>query len=88
MNDETSYEEFLDALLEVSSKSNDLNLQTHRIIHDNSPVSSAKLYFDELKNRAKVAASARRGSSRRRDEESSEDEGEIVEEADETDTKD
>lgn len=80
VTDETSYEEFVDALMEVSSSYDGANSDVKQIINDNSPVSSTKLYFDELKNRAKLAVQARRGSMRRRDEESSEDEGEIVEE--------
>lgn len=79
VNDETTYDEFVRALIDVSSKSNEQNMEIRRIVDERSPISSARLYFDELKNRAKLAATARRGSSRRRDEESSEDEGEIDE---------
>uniref|UniRef100_A0A7S3LCE3 FF domain-containing protein n=1 Tax=Amphora coffeiformis TaxID=265554 RepID=A0A7S3LCE3_9STRA len=79
VNDETTYEDFIEALLGVSSNDDELNMEIRRIVDERSPVSSAKLYFDELKNRAKLAATARRGSSRRPDEESSEDEGEIDE---------
>ena len=77
VTNETIYDGFVQALLDVSSSSSELVEEVQRIIADQSPVSSAKLYFDELKNRA--MASARRGSLRRGGEESSEDEGEIVE---------
>jgi hypothetical protein len=80
VTDESSYREFTEALVEASSEIKGPVSELRRVIDGNSPVSSAKLYFEELRNRAKLTASARRGSSRRRDEDSSEDEGEIVEE--------
>lgn len=80
VTDETSYRQFTEALVEASSEIKGPVSELRRIIDGNSPVSSAKLYFEELRNRAKLTASARRGSSRRRDDDSSEDEGEIVEE--------
>jgi len=82
---ETTYDEFTQALLHRASESGtpDVYAKTKEIIHLSDPVSSARLYFNELSMRARgVAGPAvfRKGSAlRRRDSESSEDEGEIVE---------
>jgi len=77
------YDEFTKALLDEAAVVSDLYNEARRIINRESPVSSARLYFDELVLRVKAAAGhgiARRSSLRRRDDDSSEDEGEIVEE--------
>ena len=82
---ETSYDEFTQAMLKVVVDYPDLENKARRIIHRNEPVSSARLYWQELvlntKGGVNTTGMARRGSSSRRldDNDSSEDEGEIVE---------
>jgi pre-mRNA-processing factor 40 len=80
----TSYAEFTKLLLEKAAYSPELYGDTRRIINRDEPVSSARLYFDELILRAKGVASTvanRSGSAAsRQGDESSEDEGEIKEE--------
>lgn len=80
---DTTYEKFSKALLDEAAHSPDLHSDTRRILNRDDPVSSARLYFDELVERARqdqTASSARRASLRRGlAEESSEDEGEIPE---------
>jgi pre-mRNA-processing factor 40 len=66
---ETTYDDFVRALSNVSSCSQELAREVERILNE-KPISSAKVYFDELK--------IRRASIRREGEESS-DEGEIFE---------
>ena len=75
-----SYEEFCQAILNEAS--NSANNSTHqralRIISGHSPVSSARLYFNEMQqSRKSVQHQPQRGGA---DAESSEDEGEIAEE--------
>lgn len=86
---ETTYEEFTKALLDLASESPEMYGQTRMIISREEPVSSARLYFNELSMRSRGLsgpAVIRRGRSlRRMDSESSEDEGEIVEEGEITD---
>lgn len=81
---DTTFEEFTKALLDKASESTESYATTRSIINTASPVSSARLYFNELSLRARGIsgpAFVRRGSAlRRKDSESSEDEGEIVEE--------
>jgi pre-mRNA-processing factor 40 len=77
------YDEFTKALLDEAADSSEMYAEARRIIGRESPVSSARLYFDELVLRAKGttgSGATRRSNLRRRDEDSSEDEGEIVEE--------
>jgi pre-mRNA-processing factor 40 len=77
------YDEFTKALLDEAADSSEMYSEARRIIGRENPVSSARLYFDELVLRAKGTTSSgatRRASLRRRDQDSSEDEGEIVEE--------
>jgi pre-mRNA-processing factor 40 len=74
----TPYEEFTKLLLDEASHSQELYGDTRQIINTGEPISSARLYYDELIARA--ADLSKRGSARRRPgEESSEDEGEIIE---------
>ena len=80
-----SYKDFSKALLDQASYSPDLYADTRDILDRADPVSSAKVYFDELIGKAKQVVDRRRSSllslSSRRSakEESSEDEGEIIE---------
>jgi pre-mRNA-processing factor 40 len=81
---DTTFEEFSRALLDRASESSSKYDATRGIINREAPVSSARLYFNELSMRAKGVpgpAFVRRGSSSRRgkDSDSSEDEGEIIE---------
>ena len=74
---ETQYEDFTKALLDAVAESSDSYSTARRIVTRKEPVSSAKLYFDELLLEAKEGSSrSRRG---RKDDDSSEDEGEIIE---------
>ena len=74
---ETQYEDFTKALLDAVAESSDSYSTARRIVTREEPVSSAKLYFDELILEAKEGSSrSRRG---RKDDDSSEDEGEIIE---------
>jgi len=86
---ETTYEEFTKALLDLASESSEMYGQTRMIISREEPVSSARLYYNELSMRSRGLsgpAVIRQGRSlRRKDSESSEDEGEIVEEGEITD---
>jgi FF domain len=81
---DTSFDEFNRALLDRASEDPSKYESTRAIINREIPMSSARLYFNELSMRARGVAGpafVRRGSSTRRghDTESSEDEGEIVE---------
>jgi pre-mRNA-processing factor 40 len=82
---ETTYEEFTNALLEkAASESSGQRQTTFDIIHRAAPVSSARLFFNELSLRARgvpVPPIVRRGSALRGidDDSSEESEGEIVE---------
>lgn len=74
---ETQYEDFTKVLLDAVAESSDSYSTARRIVNREEPVSSAKLYFDELLLEAKEGPSrSRRG---RKDDDSSEDEGEIIE---------
>ena len=74
---ETQYEDFTKALLDAVAESSDSYSTARRIVNREEPVSSAKLYFDELVLEVKEGPSrSRRG---RKDDDSSEDEGEIIE---------
>lgn len=78
----TVYEEFTKALLDQAAGSSEMYTEARRIINRESPVSSSRLYFNELllrSNGSNGNGSGRRSSLRRRAEDSSEDEGEIVE---------
>ena len=81
MSTETQYEDFAKALLDAVSESADSYSTVRRIINREEPVSSAKLYFDELILDAKDGGGAKSSRARkgRKDDDSSEDEGEIVE---------
>ena len=79
---DTKYEEFVKALLEEATFSPHLHTEARRITKTEEPVSSARLYFNELVEKAKekVTLHLRRKSQiRRGDDSSSEDEGEIIE---------
>jgi pre-mRNA-processing factor 40 len=81
---DTTFDEFSRALLDRASESSSKYDATRAIINREAPVSSARLYFNELSMRAKGVpgpAFVRRGSSSRRGKgsDSSEDEGEIIE---------
>ena len=81
VNPDTKYEAFCKSLLDAAAYSPEAYSDVRRIVNEEIPVSSAKLFFDEL-----VAASGKAGLTRRPGpfgrkiaEDSSEDEGEIVE---------
>jgi len=80
---DTKYEDFKESILKAAAYSPDAYSDARRVINEEDPVSSAKLYFDEMVLRAKNDSSMlskRRGPYGRRNDDSSEDEGEIVEE--------
>jgi pre-mRNA-processing factor 40 len=90
------YDEFSRALLDQAAHSPDLYSETRGILNREDPISSARLYFNELLSKARDSegqfmkrskSGARRGTA----DSSSEDEGEIREEdamtADDEDTK-
>ncbi|KAL3920020.1 MAG: hypothetical protein SGILL_003465 [Bacillariaceae sp.] len=68
---ETTYESFKKLLMEVASYSEEAERDAYRIISREDPVSSARLYYDELMSLL--------SRQQKPDEESSEDEGEIIE---------
>lgn len=76
-----AYETFTKALLDQAAYSADVYSTTRQILNHADPVSSARIYFKELIDKAKESsdASVRRQSRRRSQVESSEDEGEIIE---------
>jgi hypothetical protein len=82
VTNETTYEKFSRALLDAAAHSPEQYAEIRLILKSEDPISSARLYFNELKLRTNEAAhpavrrNTRRGSFR---DESSEDEGEIVE---------
>lgn len=69
----TSYETFCQAMLDEAMLSPVMHKRVQRIIDEQSPISSARLYYNELQQRS---SQQNRGSG---DAESSEDEGEISE---------
>ena len=71
------YEVFSKALLDEAAHSPDMYSDTRRILNREDPISSARLYFDELVAMAKERPMA--GKRRSTADESSEDEGEIRE---------
>lgn len=81
---DAQYEDFTKTLLEVAAYSPDVYSDARRVINREEPISSAKLFFNELVLQAKiddkssVSFGRRRGGAGNRDESSS-DEGEIVE---------
>ncbi|GKY99977.1 hypothetical protein MPSEU_000951300 [Mayamaea pseudoterrestris] len=84
VKEDTIFDDYLTALLErATEQSPAAYRETKRIINDESPVSSALLYFNELSMRAKGLTGPpilRHGSAiRGNDSDSSEDEGEIEE---------
>jgi pre-mRNA-processing factor 40 len=81
---DTTFDEFTQALLDRASEDPSKYESTKIIINRENPMSSARLYFNELSMRARGVpgpAFVRRGSASRRghDTDSSEDEGEIIE---------
>ena len=82
VTNETSYDEFCKVLLDAAAHSSEQYSHLRLIMKSEDPISSARVYFNELVNRVKeVAMTAMRRNNRRgsvRDD-SSEDEGEIVE---------
>jgi pre-mRNA-processing factor 40 len=84
---ETTFEEFKSLLKNRSSYSTEVQNETFRIINRDDPVSSARLFYNELIARAADAEryGAKRGPVK---DDSSEDEGEIIEEGEVTDNKD
>jgi pre-mRNA-processing factor 40 len=76
----TTYDEFTKLLLDEAAYSPDVYGDARRIINREEPVSSARLYYDELISRASDSNNAKRNAVRRRSTvDSSEDEGEIIE---------
>lgn len=82
LSTDTKYENFTKALLDSAAFSPDAYSDVRRVINDEIPISSAKIFFDEIVASGKFGGNrARSGghNGRRKAEESSEDEGEIVE---------
>jgi hypothetical protein len=82
---DTTYDAFVKALLEEANNAPQTYAEAKRITKSEEPLSSARLYFNELMNKAKEKTTLpyrRRSFSSRRtsQEDSSEDEGEIIEE--------
>jgi hypothetical protein len=93
VNGNTTYEEFTKMLLNEAAYSPGVYGDTRRIINRDDPISSARLYYDDLVLRAKEldsAAASRQGNPLRMGSlvDSSEDEGEIIEEGEVTDDAD
>jgi len=81
---DTEFDDFKDTILQAAAHSPEDYSNARRCINDQDPVSSAKLYFDEIVLRAKNGTvNKRRTLYGRPNCESSEDEGEIVEEDEE-----
>ncbi|CAB9507143.1 PRP40 pre-mRNA processing factor 40 homolog [Seminavis robusta] len=85
---QTSYDEFAKALLEEANASPQTYAEVRRITKAEEPISSARLYFNELLKKAKETKPLRRrGHGGRRgslhNDDSSEDEGEIIEDGEE-----
>jgi pre-mRNA-processing factor 40 len=74
---ETTFESFKDIIIKEASYSDDVQDEAFRIINREDPLSSAKLFYDELVSRS--ADNVKYGNARQSKEESSEDEGEIKE---------
>mmetsp|Transcript_27814 Transcript_27814/g.64432 ORF Transcript_27814/g.64432 Transcript_27814/m.64432 type:complete len:173 (+) Transcript_27814:3-521(+) len=74
-----SYEAFSKALLDEAAYSAEVYSDTRQILNHNDPVSSARIYFNELNARARESAESFSKRHGRRSAESSEDEGEIME---------
>jgi pre-mRNA-processing factor 40 len=72
------YDGFTKVLLDAAAYSPDIYGDARRIINREEPVSSARLYYDELISRASDS-SQRQTTRRRATDDSSEDEGEIIE---------
>ena len=82
VTNETNYEEFTNALLDAAAHSSEQYSNLRLILKSEDPISSARVYLDELVNRVEeVAITAMRRNKRRRlmRDDSSEDEGEIIE---------
>jgi pre-mRNA-processing factor 40 len=74
---DTTFESFKNIIIKEASYSDDVQDEACRIISREDPVSSARLFYDELASRS--ADNVQYISSRQPEEESSEDEGEIKE---------
>lgn len=82
LSNKLTYEEFSQALLDESADSPEQYSDTRQILSHKDPISSARLYFNELVAGVKETANAAlRRNSRRSSvkDDSSEDEGEIIE---------
>lgn len=74
-----AYDDFVNALLDEAADSPEIYGEVKAIIFHEVPVSSARLYFNELHFRAKGIARPILRLPHQREEDSSEDEGEIIE---------
>ena len=86
INADSKFDDFKAMILKEAEYSSDAYANARRVINEEDPVSSAKLFFDEMVLKAKNNDSMiqnRRGPYGRRAAESSEDEGEIVEDEEE-----
>mmetsp|Transcript_12989 Transcript_12989/g.24712 ORF Transcript_12989/g.24712 Transcript_12989/m.24712 type:complete len:513 (-) Transcript_12989:694-2232(-) len=79
VDDSTTMDDFTNKLLDLSGPSPDLYGEVRRILNRENPLSSTRLFFDELRAEKVVVL--------KKDDESSEDEGEIVEEGEVEETK-
>lgn len=78
----TTFENFKKIITQESAYSSEIQNEMFRIVNREEPVSSARLLFDELTAQT-VNAGLRRGSAK---DDSSEDEGEIIEDGEVTDS--
>lgn len=79
IDDSTTMDDFTNKLLDLSSPSPELYGEVRRMLNRENPLSSTRLFFDELRVEKVVMP--------KKDDESSEDEGEIVEEGEVEETK-
>lgn len=78
-----TFEAYVDLVKQEASYSEDAQDEAYRVLNREDPVSSARLFYQELVSRP--ADSSKPGMSSRVEEESSEDEGEIKEDGEEED---
>lgn len=81
LNADTKYEDFTKALLDAAAYSPDAYSDARRVINEEIPISSAKLFFDETVTSGKFGSTRGRSDhhGKRIAGDSSEDEGEIIE---------
>lgn len=90
VNAKTSYEEFSKALLDKAAYSPELYSEIRRALNRDDPITSARLFYDELlgTSREAVASGSSKATRRSTVKSSSEDEGEIREDGEISDDED